>query len=373
MQRSALVVVLLTAFGGTAAAMSTARPQPPQATGTDVDGALQTRIARVRTTLLSGTGRPGDLVAELQSILAVDPASTEAHLLLGLAYRSLGQDMLAEAIAEFRQTLALDPTLVAARYYLANAYMDLGRPERAREELDAALKQAPGQMQFTTLLAEAERRAGNPARALDLSRQVPTTDPSAAQARFYTAMALLDLQRRPEAVTELEGLVNAGVSPPDVTSALGLAYLEEGRYTDADRMLTLAIQAAPARPDLRVALSRVFRLDGRLAEAEQQLVQALPPGANREASEFYETVEADIHLETGLIRIAQKRDDEAGKVLTQALTMRPSHGPTHRHLAELYLRQGQRTLAATHATAAREAGEVLPDALAALVAAQSAP
>jgi tetratricopeptide (TPR) repeat protein len=331
------------------------------------DATLQGRIARVRTALLSGAGRPGDLVAELQSILSADPEAAEAHLLLGLAYRSLGNDMLAEAIAEFRQALALAPALVAGRYYLAQAYLDLGRPERAREELEAALQQTPGQMQFTTLLADAERRAGNPARALQLAQEVLASDATSAQARHYAAMALLDLKRRPEAIAELERLVSAGVTPLDVTSTLGTAYLDDGRVEDAVKMLTAATEAAPARPDLQLALARAHRLAGRLADAEQRLAQVLPPGANREASEFYETIEADIHLETGLIRIAQKRDDEAVKELTTALALRPTHGPTHRHLAEVYLRQGQRAQAITHATAARDAGEVLTDALTTLL------
>jgi tetratricopeptide (TPR) repeat protein len=320
----------------------------PGAQALVADPALQARIVRVRTLLLSGTGRPGEMIAELQSILAADPDTSEAHLLLGMAYGSVGNDMLAEAVAEFRQALALDPTLVAARFYLANAYLDLGRAERAREELEAALKQTPGQVQFTTMLAEAERRAGNPARALELARQVLAADPSAAQARHYAAMALLDLKRRPEAVTELEHLVAAGVAP-------------------------VATQAAPTRPDFRIALARAHRLSGRLAEAEAQLALALPPGANREASEFYESVEADIHLETGLIRVEQNRADEAVKELTQALELRPAHGATHRHLAEWYLRQGQRTQAATHARAARDAGEVLRDALLSLAATPPAP
>lgn len=363
-----VVVALAALMSGVASVHAAARAQVAQAPAPDA--ALQARIVRVRTALLSGNGRSGDLIAELQSILAADPDSAEAHLLLGLAYRSIGNDMLAEAVAEFRQALAIDPTLVAGRFYLANAYLDLGRAERAREELEAALKQTPGQMQFTTLLAEAERRTGNPDRALALARQVPATDAASAQARYYAAMALFDLKRRPEAIAELEALVRAGIAPLDVTSALGLAYLDEGRDADATRMLTIATQAAPARPDLRVALARAHRIAGRLAEAEQQLAQALPPGANREASEFYETVEADIHLETGLIRLAQQRDDEALKELTAAVELRPTHGPTHRHLAELYLRQGQQGQATTHAIAAREAGETLPEALQSLLPAR---
>ena len=332
------------------------------------DPTLQTRIVRARTAILSGSSRPGDLIAELQNILAIEPALAEAHLLLGMAYQVVGRDMLAEAVAEFRQALALDPTLVAARLYLANAYLDLGRAERAREELEAALKQTPGQMQFTTMLAEAERRAGNPERALQLAQQVVAANPSAAQARHYAAMALLDLKRRPEAIAELERLVAAGVTPIDVTSTLGSAYLEDGRVDDAVKMLLVATQAAPTRPDLRIALARAHRLGGRLVEAEAQLAQALPPGANREASEFYETAEADIHLETGLIRIAQNRSSEAVKELTLALGLRPTHGPTHRHLAELYMKQGQPAQATTHARAARDAGEVLADTLLSLIA-----
>jgi tetratricopeptide (TPR) repeat protein len=373
MRRTPLVVVVavLTVLVG-AIAPASASPSPV-AQAPAPDATLQGRIARVRTALFSGTGRPGDLIAELQSILSADPEAAEAHLLLGLAYRSLGNDMLAEAIAELRQAIALDPALVTGRYYLAQAYLDLGRPERAREELETALQQTPGQMQFTTLLADAERRAGNPTRALELARQIPTTDPTAAQARYYAAMALLDLKRRPEAIAELERLVSAGVTPLEVTAALGTAYLDEGRVEDAVKMLAAATQAAPARPDLRLALARAHRLAGRLTDAEQHLAQVLPPGANREASAFYETVEADRHLETGLIRIAQKRDDEAAKELTAALALRPTHGPTHRHLAEVYLRQGQRAQAITHATAARDAGEVLPETLLSLVPARSTP
>src|SRR5690606_16500251 len=162
---------------------------------------------------------------------------------------------------------------------------------------------------------------------------------SAPQARYYAALALLDLNRRLDAIAELEALVKAGVTPPDVTSTLGLAYLDEGRPDEAAQLLGAAVQAVPTRPDLRIALARAHRLAGRLPDAERELALALPPDANREASEFYETVEADIHLETAIIRIAQERGDDALKELEQAVALRPSHGPTHRYLAEVYLSQ----------------------------------
>jgi tetratricopeptide (TPR) repeat protein len=228
-------------------------------------------------------------------------------------------------------------------------------------------------MQFTALLADAERQVGNPTRALDLARQVLAADASASEARYYAAMALLSLDRRPEAIKELEQLVAAGVTPVNVVSSLGTAYLDEGQIGDATRVLGLAVQAAPQRPDLHVLLGRAHRLAGRLSEGERELALALPPGANRQASAFYESVEADVHLETGLIRLAQSQLDAAVVELRAALDLRPSHGPTHRHLAAVYLRQEQRDLAAAHAAAARDAGEALPDSLAALLPATAQP
>lgn len=358
--RAALALALALTAGVSAIATSR-QDAPPD------DASLQARIVRARTAMMSGAQRPGDLIGELKAILAIDPGAAEPHLLLGLAYRGIGSnDMLPEAIAEFRQALAIDASLVAGRFYLARAYLDLGRAERAREELETALAQAPGQRQFTTLLADAERRSGNPARALELARQVLAADASVSEARYFAAMALLDLDRRGEAIAELEQLVAAGVAPVNVTAALGTAYLEDQRLDEAVKTLELALQTATQRPDLYVLLGRAQRLSGRLADAEHALALALPPGATRQASAFYEAVDADIHLETGLIRLAQDRPGEAEAEWLAALELRPSHGPTHRHLAELYWRQDRRDQAARHASAAREAGETLSGVLATL-------
>src|SRR5262249_9230552 len=102
------------------------------------------RLMRIQRELFSGTANPREVIRDLQAILAIDEQSREAHLLLGLAYRALGtQEFIAEAVAELRQTLAIDPNQPPARLYLAYCYRDLGRLDRAREELQTALEQAP--------------------------------------------------------------------------------------------------------------------------------------------------------------------------------------------------------------------------------------
>ncbi len=124
----------------------------------------QETLIRIRTDLFSAAPRLNEDIRDLKGVLGTDPKSVEAHVLLGIAYRGLGtQEMLAEAVAEFRQALDIDPTFTPARFYLAHIYLDFGRPARAKEELEAALEQAPGNPQFMALLGEAERQLKNPA------------------------------------------------------------------------------------------------------------------------------------------------------------------------------------------------------------------
>jgi len=152
--------------------------------------AIQDRLKRVGADLLSGAGRIEDSIKELKAILALDPRSAEGHMLLGVAYRSVGSpDLMGETVAEFRQALSLDPDFIPARFYLANVYLDLGRPARAREELEVALAKVPGQPQFLALLGEAERQLGNHRRSVEVHRQALRADPSFAQARYYLGLA----------------------------------------------------------------------------------------------------------------------------------------------------------------------------------------
>lgn len=325
-------------------------------------------LARLRTAVMSGSARPGDLIAELHAVLAEHPDSAEAHMLLGLAYRLAGTDMLPSTIAELRQAIALDPTLFEGRLHLARAYIALRRPERAREELEAALAgMSDRPAAFLIALADAERQAGNAARALELAREVPATDVEGPQARYQAALALVALDRRTEAITEFEQLMTLNPVPLEVIAALGSAYLDEGRADAAIPLLQQTVAAVPNRPDLRVRLARALRQTGQIDEALAQLALALPEGAPREASEFYETAEADVGLERGIIYLSQDRLDEADAALAAALALRPDDGTTHRYLAELRRRQGRAADASTHAARAQAAGVDLPAELAALV------
>jgi tetratricopeptide (TPR) repeat protein len=323
----------------------------------------QEKLDRIRAELFSGTTRTDEAIRALKDILAVDPGSAEAHLLLGIAYRTAGAaDFLGEAVAELRQALALDPTFVPARFYLAHIYLDLGRFERAREELDAALAQVPRNPQFLTLLGEVERQLKNPRRSLEVLTDALQIDPSSAQAHYYLGLTLFDVGRPNEAIKELETVVQAGEKRAEVYLSLGAAYLEAGRLDEGLEILSQATHLDPARPDIRVQLARAYRLKGQLDKAEAQLLVAAPQGPASVASPFVEQrqLEFELYLEQGLLDVQQGKLAAAGNAFRKALEMDPNHGPANRHLAEVYLRQGQYARAQDYATRAEKLGFPLP-------------
>lgn len=331
-----------------------------------VEPPVAERLARVERALFSGSADPRGAIQELQAILAVDPQSRDAHVLLGIAYRGLGtQEFIAEAVAEFRQALAIDPSQAPARLYLAYCYRDLGRLDRAREELETALGQAPGNPQVLALLGDTERQLRHPARALELERQALAADPTLLQARFYAGLALRDLDRRDEGIRELEQVIRAGVPEPDAYLALGTAYIDARRVREAIDVLTRATEIDPSRPDLRIQLARALRTSGALAEGDRQLERA---ATGRTASRLdQQQVDFDLALEQGLLRLAQGQLAAAAHALQKALTMEPDNGPANRGLAQVYLRQGSYALAAEHAARAEKAGAPLSAAERALL------
>ena len=213
-----------------------------------------------------------------------------------------------------------------ARYYLAHIYLDLGRTERAREELEAALAQAPGNAQFLTLLGEVERQLKNLDRSLDVLKQALAIDPSSAQAHYYLGLTLLDLGQPAEAIKELERVVQGRreargrVSQPRRRLSRCRAALDEGL-----EILSQATHIDPARPDIRIQLARAYRLKGMLDKAEAQLAIAAPQGPASVASPFVQQrqLEYQLYLEQGLLKLQQGQLEAAADAFRKVLEMDP--------------------------------------------------
>ncbi len=341
---------------------ATVAAQPPgAAAGPDV----RERLNRISADLFSATPHFGDDIRELKAILAADTSVAQAHMLLGIAYRGSGSpEMMSEAVAELRQALALSPGYVPARLYLAYIYLDIGRPQRAHDELEAALEQAPGNPQLLALEGEAERQLKNPQRAVDLIRKSLAADPSSAEARYYLGLALFDLGQRADAIKELEQVIASGQAMADAYLSLGTIYNDAGRPDDAVKTLTRGTGLDASRADLRIQLARAYRAKGLLDKAAEQLRLARPkPGVPLAASEYrQQQLEFDLALEEGALDVQRGRLAAAIAAFKKALTMDPAHAAANHSLAQIYLRQGAYAAAAEYAARAEKAGAPLSTA-----------
>jgi Tfp pilus assembly protein PilF len=263
-------------------------------------------------------------------------------MFLGIAYRAQGSpELMGEAVAELRQALALNPSLALARMTLAHIYLDLARADRAREELAAALAQNPGHPQILAMSGEAERQLGNPRRSLELNRQALQVDATFVQARYYLALALLDLQQHAEAVREMELVVKSGANPAEAYLGLGTAYLGAGRVDNALTALNEAARLDPARPETHIRLSRAYRAKGLLTRAVKELQLATPAGTAG-LSALYQNIELDLYMEEGLVRMQQGRLEAAAESFRRVLDTDAGHEPAKQQLAEVQKRLQER-------------------------------
>jgi tetratricopeptide (TPR) repeat protein len=330
---------------------------PAAATSTEPVAA---RLGRVQADLYGRAEHLEADVQELKAILGIDPNLAEAHMLLGLAYRGLGKpELVGESKAELQEALDLKPDLIPARFFLAEVYLGLGRYENVRDEMQTALQQAPGQPQFLAVLGEAERHLGNPTRSAELNRQALARDPTFSRARYYLALAQLDLGERDQAIANLEQVTAAHVPEPDVYLSLGNAYLDASRAADATTALEHAVTMAPTRADVHIALARAYRTRGLLTKATEQLTLAKPAGDAVQPTEGYQQVEADLNVEWGRLRLRQGQLVAARTAFQKAIDIAPDNGAAHQGLAMIYLRQRDYAHADAEATRAAALGAPL--------------
>lgn len=299
---------------------------------------IQERLDRVKGDLYSRTDRLDENVKELKEILAIDPRSADGHMLLGIAYSTWGsKELKGEAIGEFRQALDSNPRLVQVRFFLAHLYLDLGRAARAREELDAALAQTPGNPEFLALLGEAERRLKNPERAVQVTRQAVQADSTFAPGHFYLGLALLDAGHRDEAIRELEQVVRAGGAIAGAHLALGSAYIDAGRSAEAIETLTQGLRLDPSTSELHIALARAYRSSGLLEKADAELTRGRPKRSPvSDSSDYpYQQVELDFQLERGLVKLQRGQLAAAAAAFEKVLALEPKHETATRELAEV--------------------------------------
>jgi tetratricopeptide (TPR) repeat protein len=288
-------------------------------------------------------------IRECKAVLAADPRSAPAHMLLGLAYLAQRSNaMVAEAKAELQQALDLDPKLLWARFYLARLYFDQGLSEKAQEQLELGLKQRPGFPAFLSLLGEARRKLGDPVASLELNGKALEADAAMTPAHYFLALAHLDLKQEPAAMAELEKAIHSPDATPEMYNVLASLYIKKQQFAQAEDASRKAITLDPSRPDAYLNLARVFNAQHASDKALEALRAALPAGKEFAASEYYQGLQADIAVERGAAYTAKKMYALAINEYARALDLDPRRAVVHRRMAELYLQKGDAASAAMH-------------------------
>jgi tetratricopeptide (TPR) repeat protein len=294
-------------------------------------------------------GKAEQAIRECKGVLAADPRSAPAHMLLGLAYRTQGSPaMIADAKAELQQALDLDPELLWARFYLARLYFDQGLNEKSQEQLERGLKQQPGLSNYLSLLGEVRRRLGDPGASLELNRKALEADATMTPAHYFLALAYLDLKQDEAAMAEFDKAIHSPYVTPEMYNALASLYIRKKQFVEAEDLCRKAIALNPSRPDAYLNLARVYNAQHASDKALEVLRDALPEGKEFPASQYYQDLQADLAVERGAAYTAKKMYAQAIDEYARALDFDPRRAVVHRRLAELYLQKGDPAGAALH-------------------------
>jgi tetratricopeptide (TPR) repeat protein len=294
-------------------------------------------------------GKADQTISECKGVLANNPRSAPAHMLLAMAYIAKGSvAMVADAKAEFHQALDIDPELLWARFYLARLYVDQGLSEKAQEQLEIGLKQSPGLPHYLSLLGEVRRKLGDPGASLELNRKALEADPTMTPVHYFLALAYIDLKQDQPAMAEFEKIIHTPYVTAEMYNSLASLYIRNKQYAEAEDACRKAIALAPSRPDAYLNLARVYNTQHSSDKALEVLGKALPEGKEFAVSEYYQGLQADLAVERGAAYTAKKMYSLAIEAYTRALDFDPRRAVVHRRLAELYLQKGDPARAALH-------------------------
>jgi Tfp pilus assembly protein PilF len=294
-------------------------------------------------------GRADQTIREVKAVLAADPRSAPAHMLLGMAYLAKGSSaMIADAKAELQQALDFDPELLWARFYLARLYLDQGLSEKAQEQLERGLKEHPGLAEFLSLLGEVRRDLGDPAASVELNRKALEAGATQTPTHYFLALAYQDLKQEEAAIAEFEKAIHSPGVAPEMYTALASLYIKQQRFAAAEDLCRKAIAMDRSRPDAYLNLARIYNAQHASDKALEALSAALPDGKEFPATEYYRGLQADLAVERGVAYTAKHVSVRAIAEYVRALEFDPSRALIHRRLAELYRQNGEAARAAVH-------------------------
>ncbi len=179
------------------------------------------------------------------------------QLQLGIFYVSQGN--LASAELAYREAIRLNSQLIPAILNLADLLRQQNREDEARARLLDALKIAPEHGAVLHALGLLETRSGQTDKALQYLGRAAEVESVGTRHRFIYAIALHDLGRPEDAITQLASLLRTTPHSEEVLLALANYNTELGRHDKALGFAKTLTDIAPRNQNYQQMYQRLLQ------------------------------------------------------------------------------------------------------------------
>ena len=195
------------------------------------------------------------LFDEYLAIQAQHADMPSVQLQMGVFHVNRGD--IAAAEAAYREALSLNRQLIPAYLNLADLLRSQSREEEARQLLLHALEVVPDNGPALHSLGLLETRGNRPEKALEYLGRAAGLETEGTRHRFVYAIALHDLGRPRDAVTQLQALLRQVPRNEDVLLALANYSAELGERDRALEYARRLTEIAPRNPNYRQLLEQL--------------------------------------------------------------------------------------------------------------------
>ena len=215
--------------------------------------------------------RPQDAFRHLRDAVRLAPHDERAGIALGTLLTEAGN--LSDAEQVLRQTIEAVPTSGVARWALALVYDLQNRGVDAISTLEevVALPIVAGKAAIHWRVAQLANRHQQYEQVIAALAQRARLLPNEPVAHKDLGLAFLRIGRDDEALTELLMALSLGGADAATLSAIGRIHLAAERLDDAERILRRAVVLNPADAQARYALGNTLIRMGKTAEGMQHL------------------------------------------------------------------------------------------------------
>jgi tetratricopeptide (TPR) repeat protein len=218
------------------------------------------------------SGQFTEALLEFSNAVQIDPRFASAHFKLGECYLRLQR--FPDAYRELQRTIELDPSNAKASLDLGLLLVAGHSYEEAKRTADELLKHNPASTDAHLLLSEIYRVQENFDPALQEIREAIRLD--SRQAQLYVQLGTLQRAVADNGEAEWSFKEALEIDPKFIPAVQSLAtlYEESGRISDAERQLREGIKLDRNGIELRKSLAQLYHSEQRDREAEEVILDA---------------------------------------------------------------------------------------------------